>query len=619
MQLDVATLRNLDIFEAESKRGDAKSLFHTLNITKTPMGARLLRNRILHPLIQKEAIEERQDEVEAYLSAFARDNQHYFDTLFHHLSSVRDLERLIHRICTQTPTPRDIRFLSNCIHETTGVQKTLFSLKHLSPLIQAHAEALPSLEKLETYIESTIVDEPPLRLTDGDIIKKGVDPELDELKELKSSSEAWLLGYQNTLRETVGIKTLKIGFTRAFGYYIEVSRAYADRMPASFSRRQTLTSGERYTSQELIDFEKKTLTAEAKIQAREALLFQEVVLKVRTFYDDILHASKTLAEIDCATSFAKLAVDRKYIRPQIVDTPILDIKGGRHPVAEIMNSSPFIPNDIQLDGENMSFALITGPNMGGKSTYIRMSALLVIMAQIGSFIPAVSAKIGIVDRVMSRVGASDDLASGQSTFMVEMTETAHILHTKTDRSLILLDEIGRGTSTHDGLSIAWAVTEFLTTPQAGIKTLPRTLFATHYHELTKLEESTPRLKNLTVGISETEGKIRFLYKIINGKADKSYGLHVAQIAGLPESVLKRAEEILSYLEGAPVVQEINEEKVPPISKIQQDLFGPIKPKETQSQSEKALTFIRSLDLIHLSPLDCFMKLIKFREDLFKKK
>ncbi len=627
MQLDIATIKSLDLFEAESKRNDAKSLFSILNSTKTPMGARLLRNWLLSPLIDKSQIIARQDIIEAYLTALAKEDEQFFTQLSLYLASVRDIERLIHRIATQTPSPRDLRFLSSCMESVALVKRQLESLSQTTSSIHEDAKGIPPLDAIIALIQKTIVPEPPLRLTDGEVIMRGIDTDLDELKDLKATSEAWLLSYQNRLREELSIKTLKVGFTRAFGYYIEVSRNHSERIPASFIRRQTLTSGERYVTEELVNFEKKILSAEAKIQARESVLFQELLTEIRLFQEDILRASKAIAHIDLISSLAKLSIERKYIRPQIVENSVLEIRGGRHPVAELIGSKAFISNDVSLDSEQTSFALITGPNMGGKSTYIRMAALLVIMTQIGSFIPAQSAKIGIVDRVMSRVGASDDLASGQSTFMVEMTETAHILHTHTPRSLILLDEIGRGTSTYDGLSIAWAVTEFLTLEKTA---RPRTLFTTHYHELTRLEETCKSIKNMTVAVSETSQGIKFLYKIIPGKADKSYGIHVAQLAGLPQSVVARAEEILSHLEDSsqkelPDIPESISQPSPRARLIsQEDLFGLAIQKDDArhkeiTQAEKALVFLRSLDLVKISPLECFMKVIKFHDEITKKK
>ncbi|MGR3951361.1 MAG: DNA mismatch repair protein MutS [Chlamydia sp.] len=606
MQIDVATMKSLDLFEVESKRHDAKSLFSILNQAKTPMGARLLRSWLLQPLIDIETIAERQDLIQTCRDAIVAKGDSLYAKIAEGLSSIRDLERLTQKIVTQTVSPRDIRSLAASI---VGVITTEEQL-NLHVELKFFTESIPSLTPLLHRINSTLVEEPPLRISDGEIILRGVNQELDEIKELKSSSEAWLLSYQNRLREELGIKNAKVGFTRAFGYYIEVSRNHTEKMPAVFSRRQTLTSGERYISEELLDFEKKILSAEEKIQAKEAAIFQELLINIRAFQEEVLKAAHAIAKIDLLFSLGKMSIERKYVRPKIDMSFHLNIEAGRHPVAEIVHSRPFIANSIQLSAEQKSFALITGPNMGGKSTYIKSVALLVIMAQIGCFIPAAGATIGIVDKIMSRIGASDDLASGQSTFMVEMAETAHILHTKTPRSLILLDEIGRGTSTFDGLSIAWAITENLTF-QAPF--YPRTLFTTHYHELTKLEESISRIHNMTVAVSESSEGIHFLYKIIPGLANKSYGIHVAQLAGIPSTVVQRAKALLSQLEDPHIKAE--KPQLPP---IRDDLFIEMqRASENEKKNEKALLFLKSLDLTRLSPIECFMKLVRFQDGLDK--
>ncbi len=637
LQLDVSTLRNLDIFDAESKKGDAKSLFDILNVTKTPMGARLLRGRLLNPLISKSAIDERLATVESYLTLASKQPSIIGD-ISDSLSRVRDIERLVNRIESLTPSPRDIRFLASCIDAIQEVQKKLTSVSSSSKHVHDHCQSIPPLSAISSLINHTLVQEPPLRIGESQTIIKGISLELDELRELKESAESWLIEYQNRLREELGIKTLKVGFSRAFGYFIEVSKGQSDKMPASFSRRQTLTTGERFISEQLLDFEKKILTAETKITALETELFSHLIEEVRSFSQEILRASRVIAEIDCSLALALIAKERNYTRPIIVEDPIIDIKRGRHPVAELFTASTFTPNDLFLDASARSFLLITGPNMGGKSTYIRQAALLVIMAQMGSFIPAASGTIGIVDRVFSRVGASDDLARGQSTFMVEMTETAHILRAATNRSLVLLDEIGRGTSTYDGLSIAWSVTEFLTRSS---KENPRTLFATHYHELTSLEESTRSIKNMTVKVSENQNGIQFLYTIAPGKADKSYGIHVAELAGLPSSVILRAKEILHHLEEnadrdkesgtlpEPSFTEQANSHIPSLltacspkeSAIlpQHDLFGVKESRSIEEEMQaKCLQFLLSLDVVKISPLDCFIKIARFQEDLHKK-
>jgi DNA mismatch repair protein MutS len=602
MVLDKATLSNLDIFESGSKAEKGKSLFDVMNETKTPMGARLLRSWLLNPLTDQQAIQNRHALVEICVS-FLKTEKTAASQALHELSSIRDLERLVLRIQTGGAGPRDVLFLGHCCAHIAPLKQSLLSLS--DPFISSKIQELPLVEPLVKKIKATLTEEPPLRISDGGAIRSGVNAELDELREIHINSHKWLADYQTKLREELGIKTLKVGFTRAFGYYIEVSRGQSDHVPPSFCRRQTLTSAERYISEELKAFEDKVLTAEKKIEGLESGIFEELKAFVSTYADEVLSASKKIAEIDLFLTLASVAVRRGYIRPEMVSEPILSITGGRHPIAETQAATAFVSNDLHISAEGPSLLVITGPNMAGKSTYVRQTALLVILAQIGSFIPAQHAKIGIVDRVFSRVGASDDLFRGQSTFMVEMAETASILNQATSRSLILLDEIGRGTSTYDGISIAWAVAEYLL---GSTTTNPRTLFATHYYELTELEQKFPSARNMTVAVSEQTDGIRFLYKMIPGKTDRSYGIHVARLAGLPEQVLVRAEMILQQLE------EQRPRSAPTF--VQQELFA-MAPKQQAERPEvlASYEFLRDLDLAKLAPIDCFMKLVKFKNSL----
>jgi DNA mismatch repair protein MutS len=601
MQLDKATLSNLNIFETSSKVEHASSLYDLLNHTSTPMGARLLRSWLLHPLLDISAISARQDMVSACLQFIENEPTHALACL-NALTSIRDLERLILRIQTGGAGPRDMLFFAHCYSHIPDLKTALQSLQH-EPFREkiASLDALPSLVQ---QIRQFLVDEPPVRLTDGDVIRNGVNAQLDELRAIKESSSQWLLSYQTKLRDELEIKTLKVSYTRAFGYYIEVSRGQSEKVPPSFCRRQTLTGVERYISEELKEYEDKVLTAEKRIEALEASLFGDLCTEILRHVDTVIKTAALLAELDVYITFAQTAIKHRYVRPTIVDEPILEIVEGRHPIAEAQaNESPFVPNDLHFSATSKSLFLITGPNMAGKSTYIRQAALLVIMAQIGSFLPAKSASIGIVDKVFSRIGASDDLFRGQSTFMVEMAETAFILNRATSRSLILLDEIGRGTGTYDGISIAWAVIEYLLRhPREN----PRTLFATHYYELTALEQSFPALQNMTVAVSECPSGIRFLYTIIPGKTDRSYGIHVAKLAGLPQSVVHRAEEILQQFE-----QQRQEKKTLPKS-VQQDLFLELKTESSQ-EATACLEFLKSIDLAKTTPIDCFMKIIRFKQ------
>ena len=601
MVLDRSTLTNLDIFDSGSKADGGRSLFDVINETKTPMGARLLRSWLLNPLTDIKAIQQRHDLVEACVD-FLHASPAAAAQAIHALSSIRDLERLILRIQTGGAGPRDVLFLAQCASHINPLQQSLLSLPHPELLKKIHD--LPSLQHLVTKITAELADEPPARVSDGGAIRIGINAQLDELRELRHNSHTWLVDYQAKLREEIGIKTLKVGYTRAFGYYIEVSRGQSERVPPSFCRRQTLTSAERYISEELKQFEDKVLTAEKKIEQLECGIFEELKTFVSEYADDVLTASKIIAQIDLFLCLSHVAVNRGYKRPEMVDEPVLSITGGRHPIAETQVTTPFVHNDLHMHAHGPSLLLITGPNMAGKSTYVRQTALLVILAQIGSFIPAQKATIGVVDRVFSRVGASDDLFRGQSTFMVEMAETASILNQATPRSLILLDEIGRGTSTYDGISIAWAVAEYLLRlPQAN----PRTLFATHYYELTELEQKFPSARNMTVAISEQSDGIRFLYKVIPGKTDRSYGIHVAKLAGLPEQVLKRAEGVLQQLE----------ERRPRSTAtfIQQELFIVPQAQTDKPEIIASYEFLRDLDLVKLAPMDCFMKLVKFKNSL----
>lgn len=602
MWLDRSTLLNLDIFESGSTAEGGRSLFDIINETKTPMGARLLRSWLLNPLTQLSDIQRRHDIVEASV-AFLSHEKAAATMAFQELASIRDLERLILRIQTGGAGPRDVLFLAHCASHISPLQHALQSLHH--PLISSKIQDLPSLKPLVAKISSTLTDEPPLRVTDGGAIRTGVCPELDELRDIRHDSHKWLVDYQTKLRDDLGIKTLKVGYTRAFGYYIEVSRGQSERVPSSFCRRQTLTNAERYISEELKQFEDKVLTAEKKIEGLEVSLFEELRTAVSEYAEGVLAASKCIAELDVYLSLAYVATMRGYARPEMVLEPTLFISGGRHPIAETRVGTAFVHNDLHLHAEGPCLLVITGPNMAGKSTYIRQAALLVILAQIGSFIPAKVAKIGVVDRVFSRVGASDDLFRGQSTFMVEMAETASILNQATPRSLILLDEIGRGTSTYDGISIAWAVAEYLLRHS---KENPRTLFATHYYELTELEQKFRTVRNMTVAVSEQSDGIRFLYKVVHGKTDRSYGIHVARLAGLPEQVLARADEVLQQLE----------ERRPRSTQtfVQQELFHVAPTAKTEKPEILAsYEFLRDLDLVRLAPMDCFMKLVKFKNTM----
>jgi len=445
------------------------------------------------------------------------------------------------KIVTQTAGPRDLYALRLSLENVPPIKERL-AHAHF-PLLKKLVRSLIDTTPLVTLIKERLMSEPPARLSDGGVIRSGVDANLDELRRLKKDSQTYLANYQTEQREKLGIKTLKVGFNKAFGYFIEVSRAQAAKMPETFQKRQTLVNTERFISPELKEYEQKILTAEERISAIEGALFNELRRDVAKWGESVLLIAQSLAQIDSLTSLAQVAALRGYIRPTMTLEKGIAIKEGRHPIVEeSLIHETFIPNDTDL-GTPHNLMLITGPNMAGKSTYIRQVALLTIMAQIGAYIPAKEARIGIVDKVFTRIGASDDLMKGQSTFMVEMTETANILNNATDRSLVILDEIGRGTSTYDGISIAYSVAEHLLTVKK-----PITLFATHYFELTQLESEIPGALNYNVAVKETDDQVLFLHKIVPGPADRSYGIHVAKLAGLPLPAIARAQQILTRLE-----------------------------------------------------------------------
>jgi DNA mismatch repair protein MutS len=535
MSLGAASLRNLELTETMQGGSSKNTLLDILDHTCTPMGGRLLQNWIKHPLLSCAEIHNRQNAIALVIEHFQKSKD-----LRKILSKVRDLERLIMKISARYGTPRDVLALGISLSRLPEWREILSSFFECPDLA-----LIKKIEPLFEKILSALNESPPLRVSDGEIFRDSFHPELSRLRTLSKESTSYLSRYQNILREQTGIKTLKVGFTRAFGYYIEVTHQHSEKIPATFQRRQTLVNGERFITEELKQFEHQVLSAEEKSRALEAELFEQLRLEIARETPTINALAKIIGRIDCLLSLASVALEKNLIRPLVDDSNTLQIKSGRHPIVEhVVGPASFIANDTLL-GENGQMMLITGPNMAGKSTYIRQVALIVILAQMGSFVPAESAHIGIVDKVFSRIGASDDLARGQSTFMVEMTDTANILKNATSRSLVLLDEIGRGTSTYDGIAIAWAVAEYLlTTPKAKAKTL----FATHYWELTKICDTFPHAMNFQTAVQEVPSGIVFLRKIIQGGTDKSYGIHVAKLAGLPQKAIKRAEEMLKELE-----------------------------------------------------------------------
>ncbi len=539
MLLDRSTQRNLELIHSLQDGKKSHTLLHLLDETHTPMGGRLIKKWLVHPLLDPKEIHKRQAAISAFHANFSA-TEH----LKKYLEKVFDLERLIMRIETGYATPRDLIGLGSSLEHIAPIFDLLEEFP--SSLIDEDRLQLNSLASLVDKIQSAITETPPLRLTDGDIFKPGYDAELDELKSLKADSHSWVAAYQVSLRDVTQIKTLKVGYTQAFGFYIEVSRGQADRIPPYFQRRQTLVNAERFITEELKAYEYKILHVEERMRALEYTLFHALRKEISSHALQIRSIAQAIARIDTLLSLALVAKKHRYVCPIVDESGLFQVKDGRHPVIEAsLKGETFIPNDLQLDTSENRLLLITGPNMAGKSTYIRQAALIAIMAQVGSFVPVTSARIGIIDKVFSRIGASDDLSRGQSTFMVEMAETANILHNATPNSLVILDEIGRGTSTYDGVSIAWSVAEYLLT-QPGRNA--KTLFATHYWELTALEKQIPGAVNYHVAVHESAKGIVFLRKIMKGGTDKSYGIHVAKLAGIPQPVLLRAQEILAKLE-----------------------------------------------------------------------
>lgn len=539
MALDRMTQRNLELTNSLQDGSRRNTLLGILDQTQTPMGGRLLAQWVKQPLLSIPEIRKRQEGIQSFLDHSSR-----LKTIREKLAEVKDIERLMIKICSGYASPRDLMALHCSFTPIESLKNLLTPLT--SQWIQQETQKLDPLPDMNHRISQALVDEPPLRTTDGNIFREGYHRELDELREISRNSKTWIARYQTELREQTGIKTLKVGFNRMFGYFIEVSRGQTDRMPDTFLRRQTLVNAERYISPALKEYESKVLTAEERIQAIESELFQELRQEISEYAKQVIPIAQAIGKIDSLASLAEVAHQSSYCCPVMDESTLLQIEDGRHPVIEhVCKREKFVPNNTYLNDQTDRLLLITGPNMAGKSTYLRQVALIVIMAQIGSFVPAKSAHIGIVDKVFTRIGASDDLSRGQSTFMVEMTETSNILNNATSQSLVILDEIGRGTSTYDGISIAWSVAEYLLTTE---HRMAKTLFATHYWELTKLEEKIPGAVNYNVAVHEAEGHITFLRKIVKGGTDKSYGIHVARLAGMPVSVIHRSQEILEHLE-----------------------------------------------------------------------
>ena len=597
MLIDSSSCRNLELVETLREKNKRGSLLWVLDKTKTAMGARTLRSYVEQPLIDAQKINRRLEALEELnKSPMLRDE------IREYLNPIYDLERLISRISYQSANPRDLIAFASSLEMLPHIRQILKDFK--TPLLTELYEDMDPLEDIASLIKSAIVDEPPLAQKDGGIIREGYHEDVDKFRRSRTDGKKWLTELEVREKERTGIKSLKIKYNRVFGYSLEVTNSFKELVPENYIRKQTLTNAERYITQELKDLEDLILGAEDKLYALEYELFCEVRDKVGAEVVRIQKTAKAVAALDVFASLALVAQRNNYVRPKINESGVLDIKNGRHPVVEQMiEHDMFIANDTYLDNQKKRVSIITGPNMAGKSTYMRQTALIVLMAQIGSFVPADKANIGIVDRIFTRVGASDDLASGQSTFMIEMTEVANILRNATSRSLLILDEIGRGTSTFDGLAIAWAVIEHISdTKLCGAKTL----FATHYHELTELEGKISGVNNYCIAVKEKGDDIVFLRKIVKGGADKSYGIQVAKLAGVPDSVICRAKELVEELSDADITAAVKDltssskkkQKIvyDQVDMAQMSLFDTV-------QDNDIVEEIRNLDMSHLTPME----------------
>ena len=608
MIIDSSTRRNLELAETLREKQKRGSLLWVLDKTRTAMGARMLRSFLEQPLIDKKEIEKRLDAVEAL-----NQNAMLREEIREYLNPIYDLERLISRITYQTANPRDLTAFKSSLEMLPHIYSLLGEFE--TPMLKEIQSELDILEDVYQLIDASIKEDPPISIRDGGMIKEGYDEEIDKLRHAKTEGKTWLMELETKEREKTGIKNLRIKYNKVFGYYLEVTNSYQNLVPDYYTRKQTLANAERYITAELKELEDIILGAEDKLVSLEYETFRDIRDKIAGEVLRIQKTAKAIAKTDVLSSLALVAERNNYCRPSINENGVIDIKNGRHPVVEQMiNNDMFISNDTYLDNHKKRISIITGPNMAGKSTYMRQTALIVLMAQIGSFVPAEHAKIGIVDRIFTRVGASDDLASGQSTFMVEMTEVANILRNATSNSLLVLDEIGRGTSTFDGLSIAWAVVEHISNPKLlGAKTL----FATHYHELTELEGKLNNVNNYCIAVKEKGDDVVFLRKIVPGGADKSYGIQVAKLAGVPESVIERAkiisEEVSAHditeLTGSLIADNSKprkkKEKLDELDLTQMSLFDTVR-------DDDIIQELRELDLGNLTPIDALNKLYQLQ-------
>jgi len=603
LSLDGATLRHLEVFEPQPGGEARHTLWHHLNLAMTASGARRVRRWLERPLTRRAELEWRLDRVQTWVDQpLARGN------LRDQLKGFPDLERLTARLAASRSTPRELGVLRDGLARLPRVRAALEGAAGLGSL----GEPLRAPAELLEMLERTLVDDPPPLSGEGGIVRAGVDAYRDQLDDLAHSGKRWIAELEATERQRTGIPSLRVGYNRVFGYYLEVTRPHLDKVPAEWERRQTLTGAERFVTPALKERESEVLGAEEKLRSREHELFLELRDRAATFAAALQRVADSLAELDASAAAAEASARYGWVRPELEDSDRLKLEGSRHPVVErLLPRGEFVPNDVELDGARRQILLLTGPNMGGKSTYLRQVALAVLLGQAGWFVPATRAVLGLVDRLFTRVGAADRLGAGQSTFMVEMSETAEILRAATSRSLVLLDEVGRGTSTYDGLALAWAVTEHL---HAAGGARPRTLFATHYHELTQLAGKLRRLANVHVAVKEWEGRVVFLHRILEGPADRSYGIHVAELAGLPPGVIERAREVLAELESERTPEELEAARSRPGEAARTPTPGappaalPLFPAGEPALVEE----LNALEIDRLTPLEALQKLSEWK-------
>ncbi|PIB36644.1 DNA mismatch repair protein MutS [Reichenbachiella sp. 5M10] len=598
--LDKFTIRNLELVYPQ--QNDGVPLLQVLDHTHTAMGARLLKKWLVLPLKEKSVIEARLSVVESLLA-----QPDVSEAIQSHLSQISDIERLVSKVAALRINPRELLHLKRALAHIQPI-KTLLENSGIETLSKYGDKLNPCSQLLEK-IDTNLQDEVPLNATQGNLIKDGIDAELDELRKIAFSGKDYLLQIQEREKERTGISSLKIAYNKVFGYYLEVSNAHKDKVPAEWIRKQTLVNAERYITEELKTYEEKIITAEEKLSTIEFDLYNELVTFTADYVSEIQVNAKSIAEIDCLLSFAHVAKKQNYCRPLIQEEDLIDIKEGRHPVIEtqLPTGEEYIPNSVLLDDVSQQIMVITGPNMAGKSALLRQTALIVLMAQMGSFVPASYAKIGLIDKVFTRVGASDNLSKGESTFMVEMTETASILNNLSGSTLVLMDEIGRGTSTYDGVSIAWSIVEHLHNHP---KHRAKTMFATHYHELNQIAEDFPRVKNFNVSVKELDNRVIFMRKLQEGGSQHSFGIHVAKMAGMPNAVVLRANEILGHLE-KDKIKEAEASKIESIPKnnFQLSMF------ESDPHFEEVLTLLNKLDINTISPVEALLKLNEIKSIL----